>query len=66
MINGVIVRKKTRLIANDFSQVEGFDFGETFAPVARLEDILILFAYASNHNMKLYQMDVKMHFKWLH
>ena len=35
------------------------DFGETFAPVARLEAIRILLAYASHHNMKLFQMDVK-------
>ena len=42
-----------------FSQVEGLDFGETFAPVARLEAMRILFAYASHREMKLYQMDVK-------
>ena len=42
-----------------FSQVEGLDFGETFAPVARLEAIRILLAYASHHEMKLYQLDVK-------
>ena len=35
------------------------DFRETFAPVARLEAIRILLAYASHHEMKLYQMDVK-------
>jgi hypothetical protein len=35
------------------------DFGETFAPVARLEAIRILLAYACSHNIKLYQMDVK-------
>ncbi|WVZ75084.1 LOW QUALITY PROTEIN: hypothetical protein U9M48_023175, partial [Paspalum notatum var. saurae] len=35
------------------------DFGETFAPVARLEAIRFLLAYASHHDMKLYQMDVK-------
>ena len=34
-------------------------FGETFAPVARLEATRILLAYASHHEMKLYQMDVK-------
>jgi transposase InsO family protein len=42
---GVIVRNKARLVAKGFSQVEGLDFGETFAPVARLEAIRILFAY---------------------
>ena len=56
---GVVVRNKARLVAKGFSQVEGLDFGETFAPVARLEAIRILLAYASHHNMKLYQMDVK-------
>jgi hypothetical protein len=56
---GFIVRNKARLVAKGFSQVEGFDFGETFAPVTRLEAIRILLAYASNHDMKLYQKDVK-------
>ena len=37
---GVVVRNKARLVAKGFSQVEGLDFGETFAPVARLEAIL--------------------------
>jgi hypothetical protein len=46
-------------VAQGFSQVEGIDFGETFAPVARLESIRILLAYASHHNFKLQQMDVK-------
>jgi hypothetical protein len=35
------------------------DFGETYAPVARLESIRILLAYATHHGFKLYQMDVK-------
>jgi hypothetical protein len=41
---GVIVRNKARLVAKGFSQVEVIDFGETFAPVARLEAIRILLA----------------------
>jgi hypothetical protein len=56
---GVIVRNKARLVAKGFSQVEGLDFGDTFAQVARLEVICIFLAYASNNNIKLYQMDVK-------
>jgi hypothetical protein len=35
------------------------DFDETFAPVARLESIHMLLAYATHHGFKLYQMDVK-------
>jgi hypothetical protein len=56
---GVIIRNKARLVAKGFSQVEGLDFGETFAPVARLEAIRILVAYSSCYDIKLYQMDVK-------
>jgi len=55
----VVVRNKERLVAKGFAQVEGLDFGETFAPVASLEAIRILLAYASHHNMKLFQMDLK-------
>ena len=50
---------KARLVAKGFSQVEGLDFGETFAPITRLEAICILLAYASHHEIKLYQIDVK-------
>jgi hypothetical protein len=35
------------------------DFGETYAPVARLESIRILLAFATHHDFKLYQLDVK-------
>jgi hypothetical protein len=57
--NGVVTRNKARLVAQGFTQVEGLDFGETYAPVARLEPIRILIAYATKHDFKLYQMDVK-------
>jgi hypothetical protein len=53
------VRNKTHLLAQGYSQVEGLDFGETFSPVAHLEAIRILLAFASSKGFKLYQMDVK-------
>jgi hypothetical protein len=53
------VRNKTRLVAQGFSQVEGLDFGKTFAHVARLETIRILLALATFKGFKLYQIDVK-------
>ncbi|WVZ89077.1 LOW QUALITY PROTEIN: hypothetical protein U9M48_035533 [Paspalum notatum var. saurae] len=56
---GNIVRNKARLVAKGYSQVEGIDFGETFAPVARLEAIRFLLTYASHYDMKPYEMDVK-------
>ena len=42
--HGVVIRNKARVVAKGFAQVEGLDFGETFAPVARLEAIRILLA----------------------
>jgi hypothetical protein len=57
--HGVVTRNKARLVGKGYSQVEGLDFGETYAPVARLESISILLAYAAYHGFKLYQMDVK-------
>jgi hypothetical protein len=53
------VRNKALLVDQGFSQVEGQDFGETFAPVARLEAIRILLAFAASKGFKLYQIDVK-------
>jgi hypothetical protein len=46
-------------VAKGYSQVEGLDFDETYALVARLESIRILLAYATYHDFKLYQMDMK-------
>jgi hypothetical protein len=57
--HGVVTRNKARLVAKGYSQVEGLDFGETYAPIARLESIHILLAYATYHGFKFYQMDVK-------
>jgi hypothetical protein len=57
--HGVVTRIKARLVAKGYAQVAGLDFEETFAPVARLESIHILLAYAAHHSFKLFQMDVK-------
>jgi len=43
---GVIVRNKKRLVAKGYNQEEGIDFGETYAPVARLKAVRLLLAYA--------------------
>ncbi|CAA7058105.1 unnamed protein product [Microthlaspi erraticum] len=56
---GSIVRNKSRLVAQGYSQVEGVDFDETFAPVARLESIRLFLGMACILNFKVYQMDVK-------
>lgn len=57
--DGEAVRNKSRLVAQGCIQVEGVDFGESFAPVARIESIRILLSIACIMDFKLYQMDVK-------
>ncbi|GKC66554.1 retrovirus-related pol polyprotein from transposon TNT 1-94 [Tanacetum coccineum] len=44
---------------NSHSQEEGTDYDETFAPVARMEAIIIFLAFATYINFKVYQMGVK-------
>ena len=56
--NGIVIRNKARLVAKGYNQEE-IDYKETYAPVARLEAIRMLLAYASIMDFKLYQMDVK-------
>ncbi|XP_070050011.1 uncharacterized protein [Nicotiana tomentosiformis] len=57
--DGKVVRNKARLVTQGYSQQEGVDYDETFTPVARLESIRILLAYASFKRFRLFQMDVK-------
>ncbi|GJV60869.1 retrovirus-related pol polyprotein from transposon TNT 1-94 [Tanacetum coccineum] len=57
--NGVVSRNKVRLVTQGYNQQEGINYDETYAPVARLESIRILLAYACALDFKLFQMDVK-------
>jgi hypothetical protein len=50
---GEVVRNKSRLVAQGFSQKEGIDYEEAFAPVARLEAIRILLAFSVAKGFKL-------------
>ena len=54
-----MIRNKASLIAQGYSQMEGADYDETFAPVACMESIRILLALACHLKFKFYQMDVK-------
>ena len=65
--NDIIIRNKARLVTQEYNQQEGIDYEKTFAPVARLEAIRMLLAFACHKNFILYQMDVKnAFFKWFH
>ena len=57
--DGEIIRNKSRLVAQGYTQVEGVDFDESITPVGRIESIRILMSIACTMNFKLYQMDVK-------
>ena len=57
--NGKVTRKKARLDCKGYAQEEGIDYGETFAPIARLEGLRTLLAYLAYKGFKVYQLDVK-------
>ncbi|GJV27103.1 putative ribonuclease H-like domain-containing protein [Tanacetum coccineum] len=56
---GVVVRNKARLVAQGYTQEEGIDYDEVFAPVARIEAIRLFLAFASFMRFIVYQIDVK-------
>ncbi|GKA03975.1 putative ribonuclease H-like domain-containing protein, partial [Tanacetum coccineum] len=56
---GIVVRNKVRLVAQGYTQEEGIDYDEVFAPIARIEAIRLFLAYASFMGFIVYQMDVK-------
>ncbi|GJV71884.1 putative reverse transcriptase domain-containing protein [Tanacetum coccineum] len=56
---GIVVRNKARLVAQGYTQEEGIDYDEVFAPVARIEAIRLFVAYTSFMGFIMYQMDVK-------
>ncbi|GJV33727.1 putative ribonuclease H-like domain-containing protein [Tanacetum coccineum] len=56
---GIMIRNKARLVAQGYTQEEGIDYDEVFAPVARIEAIRLFLAYASFKDFVVYQMDVK-------
>nr|GEU78356.1 copia protein [Tanacetum cinerariifolium] len=58
---GIVVQNKVRLVAHGHKQEEGIDYDEVFAPVARIEAIMLFFAYASFMDFTMYQMDTKIH-----
>nr|GEU37551.1 retrovirus-related Pol polyprotein from transposon TNT 1-94 [Tanacetum cinerariifolium] len=56
---GIVIRNKARLVAQIYTQEEGVDYDEVFAPVGRIEAIRLFLAYASFKDFMVYQMDVK-------
>ena len=57
--NGSIENFKDCFVARGFSQVEGFDYDETFPPVARFSSIKVVISVVAEMGWKIHQMDVK-------
>lgn len=57
--NGEIDRYRARLVARGFSQIEGIDYNETYAPVVNASTVRLLLAYAAKEGLEMSQFDVK-------
>ena len=57
--DGSINKHKARLVVKGYAQQAGVDYGETFAPVARMETIRLLLAISAQKSWKVYHLDVK-------
>nr|GFA19115.1 hypothetical protein [Tanacetum cinerariifolium] len=62
----IMVKNKARLVTQGHTQEEGIDYDEVFAPVARIEAIRLILAYACFKDFIVYQMDVKSAFLYGH
>ena len=60
--DGTIEKYKARLVAKGFSQKEGIDFFDIYAPVCRITTIRVLIAWAVIKRFVIHQMDVKIVF----
>lgn len=56
--DGSVARFKARLVAQRFSQIQGIDFSETFAPTVRRESLRIYLALCLMLNLFIYQVDI--------
>nr|GEW74708.1 hypothetical protein [Tanacetum cinerariifolium] len=57
--SSLVIRNKARLVVVGYSQQEGIDYDETFAPVARIVAICLFLAYAAHKDFTVFQMDLK-------
>jgi hypothetical protein len=60
--DGSVERHKARLVSKGFSRVEGIDYNETLAPVAKMNSIYLVLALVASHKWEVHQMDVKSDF----
>ena len=53
-VGGIFIMNKAHLVAQGYTHIEGIDYDETFAPVARLESIRLLFGITAHFGFKLF------------
>ncbi|KAH9155646.1 hypothetical protein AeRB84_002409 [Aphanomyces euteiches] len=56
--DGRVVKYKARLVIRGYMQVEGVDYGETYAPVARMTGIRLVLSIAAARGYQIFQYDV--------
>ncbi|GKC32579.1 retrovirus-related pol polyprotein from transposon TNT 1-94, partial [Tanacetum coccineum] len=59
LVDGSVQKYKARLVVRGFTQQQGIDYEETFAPMARFETVRIILEIAAQNQWKIYQFDVK-------
>ena len=57
--NGSVERYKARIVAKSYSQIEGFDYDETFVPVMRYDFLCLIIALAAQLALDTDQLDIK-------
>nr|GFA89669.1 retrovirus-related Pol polyprotein from transposon TNT 1-94 [Tanacetum cinerariifolium] len=60
--SSLVIRNKARLVAVSYSQQEGIDYDDKFAPVARIKAIRLFLAYVAHKDFTVFQMEVKTSF----
>jgi hypothetical protein len=57
--DGEIQKYKARIVTQGFTQIEGVDYDETFAPIAKFASLHTILAIAAKHDLEVQQMDIK-------
>ena len=57
--DGTIQKYKAHIIAQGFTQIEGIDYDETFAPITKFASLCPILAIATELDLEVHQMDVK-------